>query len=357
MKEKQENADITQYSMFDRYLDKIEKRSGRASIGFKTHFFSFLSVNAFLFILWILTGAGHPWFFYPLGAWGIGIAHHFVAYRNTISAKKAAKKISRLSEKGLRLFKRLMFLKSAFRQHTTAVVSVSAYLCMINTITGVGFQWWLFPAAALGLGLSIHSIPNKASVRSTEEKLHLEMSGESMDSVPASGIVREAKHLETHIRKELEAAGSDIDSIGGEILPLLENYIKGIQELNVKKQEIQEVLMAHPKDRIRQERIEIEAKMNESSAPALQKEYSKALAGLSRHEESVLKLEERRELIDLRLQSSIQSLRQLQLDLARLKTSELSTMLERTALDELKIKSREMTAYIEDFDSGYEGLE
>lgn len=35
------------------------------------------AVNGFLFLVWLLTTApGHPWFLYPAGGWGIGLAVH-----------------------------------------------------------------------------------------------------------------------------------------------------------------------------------------------------------------------------------------------------------------------------------------
>src|SRR5688500_9123671 len=39
----------------------------------------YVTTNIFLFVVWLLTGAGHPWFLYVLFGWGIGLAAHTAA--------------------------------------------------------------------------------------------------------------------------------------------------------------------------------------------------------------------------------------------------------------------------------------
>jgi len=46
---------------------------------FRIHFIVYLCVNALLVIIWATTGAGFPWFVFPLGGWGIGILFHFLS--------------------------------------------------------------------------------------------------------------------------------------------------------------------------------------------------------------------------------------------------------------------------------------
>jgi hypothetical protein len=43
---------------------------------FYQHLLTYLLVNAFLFVLNMLTSPHHLWFFWPLMGWGIGIAIH-----------------------------------------------------------------------------------------------------------------------------------------------------------------------------------------------------------------------------------------------------------------------------------------
>jgi len=46
--------------------------------GFYIHFIIYILVNIILVIIWWATGAGFPWFIFPLGGWGIGILFHFL---------------------------------------------------------------------------------------------------------------------------------------------------------------------------------------------------------------------------------------------------------------------------------------
>ncbi len=46
--------------------------------GFYTHFAVYIAVNILLVIIWWATGAGFPWFIFPLGGWGIGVLFHFL---------------------------------------------------------------------------------------------------------------------------------------------------------------------------------------------------------------------------------------------------------------------------------------
>lgn len=46
---------------------------------FWAHLTSYLIINTALAAIWALTGAGYPWFVWPLIGWGIGLAFHAVA--------------------------------------------------------------------------------------------------------------------------------------------------------------------------------------------------------------------------------------------------------------------------------------
>ena len=39
---------------------------------------SWASVNLVLVVIWALTGAGYPWFLWPLGIWGVILVTHYV---------------------------------------------------------------------------------------------------------------------------------------------------------------------------------------------------------------------------------------------------------------------------------------
>ena len=46
--------------------------------GFYIHLTVYVLVNILLILIWFFTGAGFPWFIFPLGGWGIGLLFHFL---------------------------------------------------------------------------------------------------------------------------------------------------------------------------------------------------------------------------------------------------------------------------------------
>jgi hypothetical protein len=45
---------------------------------FQIHATTWFSVNVLLFVIWLVTGAGFPWFVIPAVAWGVPLAIHAV---------------------------------------------------------------------------------------------------------------------------------------------------------------------------------------------------------------------------------------------------------------------------------------
>ena len=52
--------------------------------GFRIHLTCYLAVQALLLATWAASGAGYPWFIYPLLGWGIGLASHYAAVRESL---------------------------------------------------------------------------------------------------------------------------------------------------------------------------------------------------------------------------------------------------------------------------------
>ena len=59
-------------------LYRLARKRVEEKKGFYIHFAVYIGVNTLLVIIWAATGAGFPWFVFPLGGWGIGILFHFL---------------------------------------------------------------------------------------------------------------------------------------------------------------------------------------------------------------------------------------------------------------------------------------
>ncbi|MDY6795962.1 MAG: 2TM domain-containing protein [Actinomycetota bacterium] len=59
--------------------EKAEKRVNQR-VGLLYHIGTYVVVNAFLVVIWALTGAGYPWFLWVMAGWGVGLLINIVAY-------------------------------------------------------------------------------------------------------------------------------------------------------------------------------------------------------------------------------------------------------------------------------------
>jgi hypothetical protein len=54
----------------------------RLGKGFPEHLTAYVAVNAFLILIWVLTGFGYFWPIWPMAGWGIGVAIHYGVARS-----------------------------------------------------------------------------------------------------------------------------------------------------------------------------------------------------------------------------------------------------------------------------------
>jgi hypothetical protein len=74
-------------------LARIKKRRD-----FQTHVVSYVVVNASLWVIWAVTGAGYPWPAWVTGAWGIGLVLNAwdVFLRRPITEADVKREVERL---------------------------------------------------------------------------------------------------------------------------------------------------------------------------------------------------------------------------------------------------------------------
>jgi len=82
--------------------EKAEKRVEEKK-GFYWDLGAYVIVNAGLFAIWLLTGAGYPWFVWPVLGWGIGLVFHFLSvfvfgHNNSWHQRQVEKEMERLRQ-------------------------------------------------------------------------------------------------------------------------------------------------------------------------------------------------------------------------------------------------------------------
>jgi hypothetical protein len=65
---------MTEEQIYEEARKRVEEKRG-----FFIHLAIYVVVNIFLAAIWWFTGAGFPWFVFPLGGWAIGIIMHFLS--------------------------------------------------------------------------------------------------------------------------------------------------------------------------------------------------------------------------------------------------------------------------------------
>ena len=66
-------TEMSEEEIYKEARKRVEEKKG-----FFTHLAVYIVVNIVLIIIWATTGAGFPWFVFPLAGWGIGVLFHFL---------------------------------------------------------------------------------------------------------------------------------------------------------------------------------------------------------------------------------------------------------------------------------------
>jgi hypothetical protein len=353
----------TGFELFHVYRKKTLKRAQRALTGFRVHFTAFAGVNIFFFIIWLLTGAGHPWFLYPLGAWGIGLLSHLNPVLQRFRQRREVEALPDLTNKETRHLKRMHRSRTGFAAHFVASAALSGYLMMIDVITLGTFPWSFIPTAVLGLGVFLHWSAYGPKMRKIKREIRAWIEGGGKRSVEAAELeagdreppaVQEASALRRKIIRQIEEMEKDHPAIGADMRPLLDTYFQQVRQLAVKSHEIETLLTQLPQIELQQDRVRLKNRMERVESDRLKEEYEKSILEVDRQLASIKELSHNNEVLELRLSSAVNLMKQLQLDLARVKGASISNT---ASFGMLKEKSDELSSYIDDLESGYEELE
>jgi hypothetical protein len=71
--------EVPEERVMENDLEDIAKKRVQARMAFVTHFAMYSVMNMGLLAIWYVTGAGYPWFMWPLLGWGIGILAHAIS--------------------------------------------------------------------------------------------------------------------------------------------------------------------------------------------------------------------------------------------------------------------------------------
>ncbi len=364
----------------EEYELRVRKEARSATAGFIGHLIPFVAVNAGLMALNAAVSPSFPWAIFPFGGWAIGVLEHYMSVLRKKERLKELEKLPVMDADGLSVFKTLQKKKDSFWLHLASAFSTSAFLAAVNAVVSPQFKWFLFPAAAMFIGLLSHAVSYSAKKRELKEELKdllgaagaKRRTSAARKSVRAEAddgcgayrpLVAEARSVRDSVaamlspakgakRGKAGAAGIPADD---DLLPTVDAYVEQVALLAERTCEADLIIEQIPMDAVRADKASLRTKLETAQNDGLRKEYEKSLAELERQERSFEELEDQRELLELRLRSSVNTLKQLRIDLARL--SGMPAGGENATVDALRGKTLELNRYLDDLRAGYAELD
>uniref|UniRef100_A0A7C3E0Y1 Guanylate cyclase domain-containing protein n=1 Tax=Gracilinema caldarium TaxID=215591 RepID=A0A7C3E0Y1_9SPIR len=367
------------YESYDDYAEKIEREARHATGGFIGHLVPFVMVNGFLMVLNATVSPGFPWALFPFGGWGIGLLEHYAGTLRTKDKYRDLKKLPPLNDEQLSIFKKLQKKKDELWHSGTGLIPTSAFLFMINLITSRGFLWSLIPIFFMSMGFLGNLVKTPGEIAALKQDLQDSLRKGSTrgsrkkqaspgTSGPYGALVQEAAGVREAILEMVQLPETKDKQKGGqkssqkmgvpeaeELIPVLDAYVEQVQLLADRTAEVDRIIELIPRAALERDKQLLEQKLREPHKPELQKEYEKALEELKQQEASFKELGEQRDLLELKLRSSVNNLKQMQIDIGRIIS--LTGSGESGADRSLHYKTEELNRYLEDLRSGYEEVE
>ncbi|HUX11551.1 MAG TPA: 2TM domain-containing protein [Spirochaetia bacterium] len=355
-------------TLVEDYRNHAVAGAERARAGFRGHAGAYIAVNGILAVIWFTTGAGFPWFLIPAGAWAIGLITHLANVRTRSREADEIQSIENLNPEHLRIIRKLNRVRSSWVSHLVSNLTVSGFLVMLNMITSPGFPWFVFPVGAMAIGLFSHFPVYAGKLRDLRRKLaaagaQIGKRFRDRSPVPAPGTqgtgdpspAAQAEAVRIAITSQLSTFGKGESPLGEDFLPLLENYVNQIKELDEKDRELEQIINSIPMGELEKDLVRLTERKKEASDQRVLEEYGRSIEQIHRQQHSFRELRNEKEMLHLRTNSALNSLKQMQIDLARMKS--ISSGSDAGSLSLLKEKSGELSQYLEDLREGYRQLE
>jgi len=349
------------------YRRRLEDKCRRQRGGFIGNLTSFLAVNGFLLFLGLTLGGGLLHIAVPIvaSAWGIGLVSTAVAAKRAGAKLREIDAMPELAGARLADYKKLNRMKDSIAQHGSSTVMVPFLLGLINFLTGPSFLWFLIPTAAMLIGFLSHLASYAATKPRLERRLldSLGVKGgwknifrqgrarreEASGLGPYADLYREAEAAKEAIASLL--ASGQAGAVDADLAPSLDQYLSQVKLLAQSANDIDRLVEGIPMADLAKDKEALVAKRGAAASESLKGEYGKSIAEIDRQESSYQELKEQSEVVRLRLGSSVNQLKQMRLDIARLQAAPGTEGV--SGIGRLKRRTDELSRYLEDLRSGY----
>lgn len=348
---------------FEDYRLALKDKARKIRGGFIGNLVSFLSVNGVLWFINLSSAPSFPWAAIVSAGWGIGLLGSFFANLRAAAKAAEAEQMPALDPDQLKTYKKLNRVKDSIVQHGASAVSVPFLLVLINMITSPTFPWFAIPTVAIVLSLLSHLL----AYRLTKPRLEKELKDSLGVKGPWSAVRRagrearenavglgpyaelfyEAERTKAAILQQAESSGTMDADLGAS----LGDYVGQVRLLAQSANEIDAIVEAIPMGELAKDKASLLAKEKAASNESLRAEYHKSVEEIERQEQSYEELKNQSEVIRLRLGSSVNQLKQMRIDLARVKAAGEG---EHAGVDQLRRRTDELSRYLEDLRKGYD---
>ena len=136
-----------------------------------------------------------------------------------------------------------------------------------------------------------------------------------------------------------------------DMVPSLQEYLGQVRLLALSANEIDRLVEAIPMAELGRDKAELASKESAASE-TLKSEYRKSIAEIEKQEKAYQELRDQSEVVKLRLGSSVNQLKQMRIDIARIKAA--PGYGEGAGLDQLKRRTEELSHYLEDLRTSFD---
>lgn len=352
---------------FAKYRDELKAKSDKAKRGIAGSIISFLTINPILWYINVEHARGFPWAPIVSIFWGSGVLDHiFGAFRSRRQSQEA-EALPDLDEAETKELKSINKERDSIAKHALNAVTIPGALFFINMASNSDNPWFVIPSAIMAISFFIHlatylgSAPRKrrnfferVGIRGGKKGLaeaRQRRASSAQDLGNYSGIYDKAWDVARDIEADLTA---EDPKSAKEMKPALDAYLGQVLLLAKTANELDAIIGEIPMEALAKDKATLASKL-EKAPQTMQAEYRGSIAEIEKQEESFRALKDQREVIDLRLQSSVNQLNQLKMDMVRAKAAdrENSAALGESALNSIKARAEELSLYIDDLKKGH----
>jgi len=353
-------------------LSRLQRRAARRRTLWNGHVAGFISINAFLVFLDIVTRGG-VWSPFVIGAMAIPLVSHWIHKRRRDRLQETlADEIQRNPSLPDRVFRPLRKYHRAtthFLMGLGTGATISAYMFLIDFMTR-GQPFAAIVTASIALPVIFHALFTRG--RRAALRAQLEAGGDdkpeslprrrdrlprhtlaTVEPAPAEApgvhpMLTEARRVEREITSRIAASEAAPD----ELLAGVQELLQEIESLCTLSVEFSRAVSAMPLSELQKDRATLQRKLQNNPSGSLASQYSDSLAQVESQLLSVEELENRRELLELRIRTGVNSMREINVNLLRMQGD--------AALGEInrmvRIRTDELSGYLSDLQKTYQEL-